>query len=80
MKDTEKLIDDVLSHMPIPMSGGRRLKPLMRDYRLYLNAIRGIVEQMCDAGLDANMQVTVGRRVAEVRVTVPLFTQAQKQE
>ena len=80
VKDTEKLIDDVLSHMPIPMSGGRRLKPLMRDYRLYLNAIRGIVEQMCDAGLDANMQVTVGRRVAEVRVTVPLFTQAQKQE
>ena len=73
VKETEKLIDGVLSRMPLPMNGGRRLKPLMRDYRLYLNAIRGIVEQMTDAGLDAAMQVTVGRHVAEVRITVPIF-------
>lgn len=78
VKDTEKLIDDVLSHMPVPMTGGRRMKPLMRDYRLYLNAIRGIVEQMCDAGLDASMQVNVGKRVAEVRISVPTFTQGGK--
>lgn len=74
VKDTEKLIDDVLSRMPLPMTGGRRMKPLMRDYRLYVNAIRGIVEQMGDAGLEGSMQVTVGRHVAEVRVTIPIFT------
>jgi len=55
------------------MTGGRRMKPIMRDYRLYVNAIRGIVEQMCDAGLDAGMQLSVGRNVAEVRVTIPIF-------
>lgn len=74
VKETEKLIDGVLSRMPVPMSGGRRMKPLMRDYRLYVNAIRGIVEQMGDAGLDGQMQVTVGKRVAEVRVIIPIFT------
>lgn len=73
LKEAEKLIDDVLSRMPVPMTGGRRLKPMMRDYRLYVNAIRGIVEQMGDAGLDAAMQVTVGKRVAEVRIVVPMF-------
>ena len=78
VKETEKLIDGVLSRMPLPMNGGRRLKPLMRDYRLYLNAIRGIVEQMTDAGLDAAMQVTVGRHVAEVRITVPIFVRGNK--
>lgn len=78
VKDTEKLIDDVLSRMPLPMTGGRRMKPLMRDYRLYVNAIRGIVEQMGDAGLEGSMQVTVGRHVAEVRVTIPIFTKGTK--
>ena len=78
VKETEKLIDDVLSHMPVPMAGGGRMKPLMRDYRLYVNAIRGIVEQMCDAGLEATMQVNVGKRVAEVRICVPTFAQGGK--
>ncbi|MEG0741767.1 MAG: hypothetical protein RR521_06035 [Clostridia bacterium] len=78
MKDTEKLIDDVLTRMPVPMEGGRRMKPLMRDYRLYVNAIRGIVEQMRDAGLEAEMKVTIGRSAAEVRVNVPMFTQEKR--
>lgn len=73
VKETEKLVEDVLGRMPVPVAAGRRMKPLMRDYRLYLNAIRGIVEQMQDAGLDAAMQVTVGKTVAEVRVVVPIF-------
>lgn len=80
LKEMEKLIDDVLSHMPIPMTGGRKMRPMMRDYRLYLNAIRGIVEQMRDAGLDADIQVAAGRRVVDVRVTVPIFSQRSKGE
>ena len=77
VKETEQLIDELLSRMPVPMTGGRRMKPIMRDYRLYVNAIRGIVEQMCDAGLDAGMQLSVGRNVAEVRVTIPIFLKRQ---
>lgn len=74
VKETEKLVDDVLSRMPVPINGGRRMKPLMRDHRLYLNAIRGIVEQMRDAGLDASVQITIGKQVAEARVTIPLLS------
>lgn len=69
--EAERLVGDVLARMPVPMAGGRHMKPLIRDYRLYVNAIRGVVEQMCDAGLDAQMRVSVGRRVAEVRISVP---------
>ena len=78
VKDAEKLIDDVLARMPVPVAGGRRMKPLMRDYRLYINAIRGIVEQMGDAGLEGSMQVAIGRHVAEVRVTIPIFTKTAR--
>ena len=78
VRETKKLVDEVLSRMPVPMTGGRRMKPLMRDYRLYVNAIRGIVEQMCDAGLDASMQLNVGRNIAEVRVTIPIFLRPSK--
>ena len=78
VKETEKLVDGVLSRMPLPMTGGRRMKPLMRDYRLYLNAIRDIVEQMCDAGLEASMNVKAGKYVAEVRITVPTFSQKSR--
>ena len=56
-KDTEDLIEATLSRMPIPVPRDRKLIPLMRDHRLYINAIRGIVEQMQDAGLKADMQV-----------------------
>ncbi len=79
VRETEQLIDELLSRMPVPMTGGRRMKPIMRDYRLYVNAIRGIVEQMCDAGLDAGMQLSVGKNVAEVRVTIPVLLKTHKQ-
>ena len=75
--DTERLVSDVLARMPVPLAGGRHMKPLIRDYRLYVNAIRGVVEQMRDAGLDARMQVNVGQRVAEVRIDMPMQTAAR---
>ena len=77
VKETTKLVDGVLSRMPVPVTGTGRVKPLMCDYRLYLNAIRGIVEQMCDAGLEAGMSVKVGKHVAEVRISVPTFVRRQ---
>ncbi len=73
-KAAETLVDSVLNRMPIPMPKGRQMKPLMRDYRLYLNGIRSIVEQMQDVGVEADMQVHIGRRAADVRISLPLFT------
>ena len=73
-KGTETLVDGELARMPLPMTSGRRMKPLMRDYRLYLNAIREIVEQMQEAGLSADMRVNTGRAAVDVRISIPIFT------
>ena len=73
-KGTETLVDGELARMPLPMTSGRRMKPLMRDYRLYLNAIREIMEQMQDAGLSADMRVNTGRAAVDVRISIPIFT------
>ena len=73
-KGTETLVDGELARMPLPMTSGRHMKPLMRDYRLYLNAIREIVEQMQDAGLRADMRVNTGRAAVDVRISIPVFT------
>lgn len=78
LKETQKLVDELLARMPVPVTGGRRMRPVIRDYRLYVNAIRGVVEQMCDAGLDAAITVQTGKNVAEVRITVPTFGAAAR--
>ena len=61
-KGTETLVDGELARMPLPMTSGRRMKPLMRDYRLYLNAIREIVEQMPGRGPFSRYAGEYGRR------------------
>ncbi|MBP3541229.1 MAG: hypothetical protein J6K72_05380 [Clostridia bacterium] len=73
-RGAESLVDEVLSRMPVPVQTGRRMRPLMRDYRLYVNAFREIVQQMRDAGLDVNMQVNPGRTVTDIRISIPVFT------
>lgn len=75
-REAEKLIDETLARMPIPVPRERRLLPLMRDPRLYINAIRGIVDQLCDTGVDASMQVRAGAGCVEVRVNIPSAPQA----
>lgn len=78
VKEAEELVDSMLQRMPIPVPKDRKLMPAMRDHRLYMNAIRGIVEQMCDAGLKADMQISTGTTVVEVRITFPRFSQPRK--
>lgn len=70
----DSLVDEVLLRMPVPVQTGRKMKPLMRDYRLYVNAFREIVEQMKDAGLDAQMQISQGKAVTDIRISIPVFT------
>lgn len=77
-KAAETLVNEVLSRMPVPVQAGRRMRPLMRDYRLYVNAFREIVEQMHDAGLDARMQVNPGKSVMDIRISIPVFTGKNK--
>ncbi len=78
VKETEALVEETLARMPIPMPKERKMIPLMRDHRLYVNAIRSIVEQMRDAGLEAEMLVTPHQSWLEVRVQIPCFSQPQR--
>ncbi len=78
VKELEELVEATLARMPIPVPRERRMIPLMRDHRLYVNAIRGIVEQMRDVGLDASMQVGTGKTVVEVRIAIPCFSQPKR--
>lgn len=78
VREVDELVEETLARMPIPIPKERKMMPLMRDHRLYLNAIRSIVEQMRDAGLDAMMEVVNGTSVVEVRLTVPRFSQKKR--
>ncbi len=66
--DVELLVTSALRHAP---QKGRAVA-VMRDYRLYLNAIRTLVEQMQQAGLAAELgERTLGGQV-EVTVRIPV--------
>jgi ParB family chromosome partitioning protein len=78
VKEAEDFIEETIQRMPIAVPKSRKMVPVMRDHRLYVNAIRGIVEQMRDAGMEANMQVNTGTAVVEIRVTVPRVVQNRK--
>ena len=54
IRDVELLVSSARTRLPVPQIPGRRTIALMRDHRLYLNAIRSIVAQMQEAGIEAN--------------------------
>ena len=57
VQKTEQLIARTLEKLPVPLTC-RRVVSLARDYRLYINAIRGIVGQLCDTGVQAQCEVS----------------------
>lgn len=61
VRDVELLVTSAIARLPAPPAPGGRTIALMRDHRLYLNAIRAIVSQMQEAGIPA---VTSERPVA----------------
>lgn len=71
VRDAELLVKSAMSRLPVqPVPGGRTIS-VMRDYRLYVNAIRAIAAQMQDAGIHATAtQRTMGEEV-EVVVRIP---------
>ena len=53
VRDVELMVSSALARLPVPPVAGGRTIALVRDHRLYLNAIRAIVAQMREAGIDA---------------------------
>lgn len=69
VRETEELVHKALQRLPV-VPQGRRIISLVRDQRLYLNAIRSIVAQMQEAGFAAAMEVTVGERQTQVNICI----------
>lgn len=73
VRDTELVIQSALRRLPVPPPPKGRMISLMRDHRLYLNAIRGIVEQMRETGLDAQMALDRGDSEVRIHITLPVM-------
>ena len=71
VRDTELMVKSAMTRLPVPPLPGGRTISLMRDYRLYVNAIRAIAAQMQEAGIRATVtQRPMGDEV-EVAVRIP---------
>lgn len=68
-RDVELLVTSACTHLPVPPAG--RTIALMRDSRLYLNALRAIAAQMQEAGIPAQISETVTPAATTVTVSVP---------
>lgn len=73
VRDTELLIDSALQRLPVPPPpASGRVIALVRDHRLYMNALKGIVQQMQEAGMPATMEVAQMGTQIDVRITLPI--------
>ena len=72
VRDTELLVDSALSRLPVPPPPDRRIIAMVRDHRLYLNALKGIVEQMQEAGLSAQMETCAQGDSLQVMIQLPV--------
>lgn len=70
VQKTEQLVARALEKLPVP-APPRRVISLVRDYRLYVNAIQGIVQQLRDAGTPVECDVRESENAVEVRVVLP---------
>lgn len=71
IRDVELLIASAQSRLPVPPVTGGRTITLMRDHRLYLNAIRAIAAQMKEAGMSAQMTERSLPDAVEVTLRLP---------
>ena len=70
VQKTEQLVAKALERLPVP-AGHRRMISLARDPRLYINAIRGIVQQLRDTGLETSCEVREYETAVEMRIMLP---------
>ncbi len=71
VRETEALVERALARLPVPPPTPRRLISLVRDHRLYMNAIKGIVVQMQETGIAAEYNVMEYGDTIELRIVLP---------
>ena len=71
VRDVELLVASAQARLPVPPLPGGRTITLVRDHRLYLNAIRNIVAQMQEAGIKATTEERTLADSVEVTLRLP---------
>ena len=69
VRETEALVQKALRRLPTPPK--RKVISLVRDTRLYLNAIKSLLKQMQDTGLSARMDTEETASFTEIRIRIP---------
>ena len=78
VREVEAMISSAMNRLPVPPPPGGRTIYRMRDYRLYLNAVRSIVAQMREAGVQAAVEE---RQAADrIEVTLSISTRRRRSE
>lgn len=70
VRDVELLVASAQDRLPVPPPAGRTIS-MVRDHRLYINAIRAIVAQMQEARLDAQMTERTTANAVELVLRIP---------
>lgn len=70
VRETEALVQKAQRRLPVPPPP-RRVISLVRDHRLYLNAIKSVVAQMQETGVGAEMQIEESENWLEMRIRMP---------
>ena len=78
IREVEALVSSAMNRLPVPPLPGGRTIYRMRDHRLYLNAIRSIVAQMREAGVEVAAEE---RQTADrVELTLTISTRRRRSD
>ena len=69
VRETEALVMKAQKRLPVPPPS-RKVISLVRDHRLYVNAIKSVMRQMQETGLDAQLQTQEGDHWLEMRIRI----------
>lgn len=69
VRQTEELVQNAMQRLPVAPQG-RRVISMVRDPRLYINAIRSVVQQMQESGLQANMRQEAREGETVLQITI----------
>ncbi len=69
VRETEEMVNKALRRLPVPPAG-RRIISMVREPRLYLNALRSIVTQMQEAGFTADMRTKSSDSQTEITICI----------
>ena len=76
VREVEVMVSSAMNRLPVPPGPGGRTIYRMRDHRLYLNAIRSIVAQMKEAGVNAS--ASEHQLADRVEITLSISTRRRR--